>query len=114
MSDPVDLRAGRGACVSNCAPSEACLYTDQNPNGGATSFDNVFDALVNIFQAVSLEGWSSQMHQLSVSVPGVAIAYYITLVVFGSFFVVNLYDTQPQLQPHQSHLRRSPHVCPPP
>jgi voltage-dependent calcium channel L type alpha-1F len=88
-----DLAEGNGGCDDNCdlEAGESCLYTPTNPNGGSTSYDDIFHAIVNIFQCISLEGWSEQMHMFRVSMPTWAIIYFISLVVFGACFVVNLY-----------------------
>ena len=91
LSSAVALEHGGGGCTDYCGAGEVCLYTPLNPNGGASSFDHVFDATVAIFQSVSLEGWSDLMHMLSVSQPQLAPLYFVVLVVFGSFFVLNLY-----------------------
>lgn len=82
---------GAYGCTDACSTGEVCLYTPINPNAGASGFDTVFDAFLSIFQAVSLEGWSDFLHQLAVSSPIASPIYFIALVVFGAFFVMNLY-----------------------
>ena len=47
--------------------------------------------LASVFQAVSLEGWSDLLHMLAVSSPIASPLYFICLVVFGAFFVLQLY-----------------------
>ena len=74
-----------------CGEGESCLFTPTNPNAGASGFDNIFDALAAVFQAVSLEGWSELLHQLAVPQPILSPLYFICLIVFGAFFVMNLY-----------------------
>lgn len=91
VTDPRELAAGRGGCPALCAAGDVCLYTPLNPNNGATSFDHVFDGIFAIVMSVTLEGWSDLMHQLAVAQPWLAYLYFVLLVVFGAFFVMNLY-----------------------
>ena len=86
----LELALGNAGCSDLCGAGESCLFTPLNPNNGASSFDHIFDALFAIIQSVSLEGWSDLLHQLSVSQPQLSPIYFIILVVFGAFFVMNL------------------------
>lgn len=62
----------------------------ENPNFGITSFDNILWAWLTIFQCISLEGWTDIMYQIQdASTPWVWI-YFTVLIIFGSFFAVNL------------------------
>lgn len=49
---------------TDCVPGYACGKTKKNPNYGATNFDNIFYAFLQIFQTVTLEGWTSTMIQV--------------------------------------------------
>ena len=44
-----------------CAEGYFCGKRILNPNNDVTSFDNIFWALLAIFQCVTLEGWSDMM-----------------------------------------------------
>lgn len=60
-------------------------------NWGFIVFDNIGIALLAIFQAITLEGWTTIMyHTMDVYSPVVSGAYFIVLVLFGSFFLLNL------------------------
>uniref|UniRef100_A0A915B5P9 Voltage-dependent L-type calcium channel subunit alpha n=1 Tax=Parascaris univalens TaxID=6257 RepID=A0A915B5P9_PARUN len=65
--------------------------TWQGPNNGITNFDNFGLAMLTVFQCVSLEGWTDVMYWVNDSVghewPWI---YFVTLVILGSFFVLNL------------------------
>jgi len=62
----------------------------RNPNYGTTSFDNFWWTYIVLFATMTKEGWV-QFNDLSAQVSGdIAVAYYVALVWFGSFFVVNL------------------------
>ncbi|MFH4976850.1 hypothetical protein AB6A40_003559 [Gnathostoma spinigerum] len=61
------------------------------PNDGITNFDNFGLAMLTVFQCVSLEGWTDVMYSVNDAVgqewPWI---YFVTLVILGSFFVLNL------------------------
>ena len=61
-----------------------------NPNLDQTSFDNIFDALLTVFQCVSLEGWSFVMLQTMRTTHFSSFIYFVILIFIGSFFMVNL------------------------
>lgn len=90
MTSLADLNEGLASCNDMCASGEQCIF-GENPSDGATSFDNVFNALLTIFQAVSLEGWSEMMHMLGKPQPFWAYVYFVVLVFFGAMFILNLY-----------------------
>eukprot|EP00945_MAST-04E_sp_MAST-4E-sp1_P008438 g8438.t1 len=60
-------------------------------NFGFTNFDNFINAFVTIFQCITMEGWVDVMYQLMDGHNGVFAAVYFTfLILFGSFFLLNL------------------------
>uniref|UniRef100_A0AC35U5M9 Voltage-dependent L-type calcium channel subunit alpha n=1 Tax=Rhabditophanes sp. KR3021 TaxID=114890 RepID=A0AC35U5M9_9BILA len=65
--------------------------TWRGPNNGITNFDNFGLAMLTVFQCVSLEGWTDVMYWVNDAV-GVEWPwiYFVTLVILGSFFVLNL------------------------
>ena len=96
LTAPDLVSTGQFGCSSFCGAGEECLYTPTNPNNGAIGFDNIFEALASIFQAVSLEGWSDMMHDLAVSASIASPLYFICLVVLGvSAPAARIYDAPP-------------------
>jgi hypothetical protein len=59
---------------------------------GIITFDNVGVSLVTIFQVLTLEGWSQMMYNFmdTSSSNFMPVFYFCFLVLFGSFFVMNL------------------------
>ncbi|XP_052599460.1 voltage-dependent L-type calcium channel subunit alpha-1F [Peromyscus californicus insignis] len=61
------------------------------PNGGITNFDNFFFAMLTVFQCITMEGWTDVLYwmqdAMGYELPWV---YFVSLVIFGSFFVLNL------------------------
>ena len=44
-----------------CPEGYFCGRETLNPNYDVTSFDNIFWALLNVFQCITMEGWSDIM-----------------------------------------------------
>lgn len=54
-------------------------------------FDDFLRGLLAIFQTITLEGWTDIMYMhMDVYQPGMTAMFFIILVMFGSFFVLNL------------------------
>lgn len=90
----VDLETGENTskiCGSEtCDAGQACAKTLDNPNFGKSNFDNVFMAMVTVFQCVTLEGWTPIMVGLEKSVGMWIVALYIPIVYMGAFFFMNM------------------------
>lgn len=108
--------AGHGRqCVIN---GSECRGRWDGPNGGITNFDNFFFAMLTVFQCITMEGWTDVLYwvclclchdnrrvmslcvvmwscdlcvqmndAIGFELPWV---YFVSLVIFGSFFVLNL------------------------
>ncbi|XP_056311573.1 voltage-dependent L-type calcium channel subunit alpha-1C isoform X3 [Danio aesculapii] len=86
-----------------CAPSSAhgrhcsppnitqCMMGWEGPNDGITNFDNFAFAMLTVFQCITMEGWTDVLYwmqdAMGYELPWV---YFVSLVIFGSFFVLNL------------------------
>ncbi|XP_073086822.1 voltage-dependent L-type calcium channel subunit alpha-1D isoform X7 [Manis javanica] len=61
------------------------------PNGGISNFDNFAFAMLTVFQCITMEGWTDVLYWMNdamgFELPWV---YFVSLVIFGSFFVLNL------------------------
>lgn len=63
----------------------------QDLNWGFTSFDNIAAAFLTIFQSITMEGWTDIMYMCQdANNPVIAALFFILLIVFGSFFLLNL------------------------
>ncbi|XP_076847620.1 voltage-dependent L-type calcium channel subunit alpha-1D [Brachyhypopomus gauderio] len=81
--------AGSGrACAGN---DTACRGGWEGPNGGITNFDNIFFAMLTVFQCITMEGWTDVLYWMNDAI-GFELPwiYFVSLVLFGSFFVLNL------------------------
>ncbi|KAA0159275.1 hypothetical protein FNF28_05910 [Cafeteria roenbergensis] len=60
-------------------------------NWGLTSFDHILVAVLSIFQSITMEGWTTIMYMVMDSYNGVVGGvYFVVLILFGSFFLLNL------------------------
>ncbi|XP_019623868.1 PREDICTED: voltage-dependent L-type calcium channel subunit alpha-1D-like isoform X5 [Branchiostoma belcheri] len=63
----------------------------EGPNSGITNFDNFGLAMLTVFQCMTMEGWTTVLYWVNDAVgnewPWI---YFITLIIVGSFFVLNL------------------------
>ncbi|KAB5567742.1 hypothetical protein PHYPO_G00236350 [Pangasianodon hypophthalmus] len=81
--------AGNGRfCVGN---NTECRGVWEGPNGGITNFDNIFFAMLTVFQCITMEGWTDVLYWMNDAI-GYELPwiYFVSLVIFGSFFVLNL------------------------
>eukprot|EP01064_Diplonema_japonicum_P039661 TRINITY_DN9_c4_g1_i1.p1 TRINITY_DN9_c4_g1~~TRINITY_DN9_c4_g1_i1.p1 ORF type:complete len:1736 (+),score=356.14 TRINITY_DN9_c4_g1_i1:114-5321(+) len=62
----------------------------QNPNHGKTSFDHIGVAILSLFTALTLEGWTDLMYDVIDATTPFASVYFIFVVLVGTFFIVNL------------------------
>ena len=74
-----------------CAGGEACRYFGYNPFNGTVSFDDLGGALLTTFQCMTLEGWSEVMYMLMEAWSPWSSLYFLALILFGSFYVINLF-----------------------
>eukprot|EP01062_Namystynia_karyoxenos_P061079 TRINITY_DN5302_c0_g1_i1.p1 TRINITY_DN5302_c0_g1~~TRINITY_DN5302_c0_g1_i1.p1 ORF type:complete len:1975 (+),score=527.51 TRINITY_DN5302_c0_g1_i1:57-5927(+) len=72
-----------------CDPGFVCLDY-KNPNHGFVNFDHIGWAFLVIFQCITVEGWVDQMYRLQDLFGAVSLLYFISLVVLGSYFILNL------------------------
>ncbi|XP_057290676.1 voltage-dependent calcium channel type A subunit alpha-1-like isoform X2 [Hydractinia symbiolongicarpus] len=76
-----------------CPENRQCMRYWTGLNYGITSFDNIFLAMITVFQCITMEGWTEIMYHTfySMDESGYIYAiYYISLIVIGSFFMLNL------------------------
>ncbi|XP_041953728.1 calcium channel, voltage-dependent, L type, alpha 1F subunit [Alosa sapidissima] len=81
--------AGHGRhCMVN---GSECRGKWEGPNNGITNFDNFFFAMLTVFQCITMEGWTDVLYWMNDAI-GFELpwVYFVSLVIFGSFFVLNL------------------------
>eukprot|EP01062_Namystynia_karyoxenos_P077655 TRINITY_DN7862_c0_g1_i2.p1 TRINITY_DN7862_c0_g1~~TRINITY_DN7862_c0_g1_i2.p1 ORF type:complete len:1743 (+),score=545.20 TRINITY_DN7862_c0_g1_i2:113-5341(+) len=61
-----------------------------NPMLGQEHFDNVAAGALALFVSVTLEGWVDTMYRVMDATSSLSALFFVFVVVFGSFFTVNL------------------------
>ncbi|XP_056281310.1 voltage-dependent L-type calcium channel subunit alpha-1C isoform X1 [Pseudoliparis swirei] len=84
--------APEGAYGRHCKHNGTeCMMGWEGPNEGITNFDNFAFAMLTVFQCITMEGWTDVLYwmqdAMGYELPWV---YFVSLVIFGSFFVLNL------------------------
>ncbi|KAL6109589.1 cacna1g [Pungitius sinensis] len=82
--------AATNACVNWNVLYNVCLAGAQNPNDGATNFDNIGYAWISVFQVVTLEGWSNIMFYVMNVYSSWSVFYFIFVAIMGSFIMMNV------------------------
>ena len=73
-----------------CPEGYYCGKKTLNPNNDVTNFDNIFWALLNVFQCISLEGWSDIMVMYMKAYTPWTFFFFMPMVFIGAFFLLNL------------------------
>ena len=76
---------------SSCPAGQFCAYFDENPTHGIASFDSVPVAFIAIMQTISFDTWTFCMYALMDSFSPLSFIFFWLIVIFGGFFVVNLF-----------------------
>ena len=76
--------------IQACQNGFFCGKRILNPNYDVTSFDNIFWAMLVIFQCVTLEGWSDIMVVYQQVYSYYVFLFFVPLIFIGAFFLLNL------------------------
>jgi len=77
--------------IFTCPNGTECREEWEGPQWGITCFDNFGQAMLTVFQCITLEGWTDMLYWIHDS-QGCTwqFIYFVTMVVLGAFFVMNL------------------------
>ena len=84
--DGVEVICGYKECPSGYFCGKQTL----NPNNDVTNFDNIFWSLLNIFQCITLEGWSETVVMYQKAYHPAVFFFFVAVVFIGAFFFLNL------------------------
>uniref|UniRef100_H2Y8S9 Ion transport domain-containing protein n=1 Tax=Ciona savignyi TaxID=51511 RepID=H2Y8S9_CIOSA len=74
-----------------CPPDSYCDDWPLGPNHGITTFDNIIFSMMTVFQCITMEGWTQILYFADDATGSVYNwAYFIMLIIVGSFFMLNL------------------------
>ena len=80
---------GRNCPLDGDGNQLVCIRTE-NPAYNIISFDNILWAWLTIFTCVSMEGWTDVMYSLQDGESPWVWIYFLVLIIFGSFYAINL------------------------
>jgi hypothetical protein len=83
---PDDILCG----VAECPGGYFCGKQNENPNYGVTNFDSIQYSWLNVFQCITLEGWSDIQAMMQRTFGDVVVFLFILMVLSGAFFLLNL------------------------
>ncbi|GMH69806.1 hypothetical protein TrST_g4693 [Triparma strigata] len=91
-----DMDSGRYCSLDSgfgrqCPDGSTCGDSGVSLNSDITNFDDVFRAVLTVFQSCTLEGWVDAMYCLMDTMPSVVPGiFFVTLIWVGSLFLLNL------------------------
>ncbi|CAB4001908.1 voltage-dependent N-type calcium channel subunit alpha-1B-like isoform X1, partial [Paramuricea clavata] len=77
----------------NSSNNEICRQVWAGPNGGISTFDNILLAILTVSQCITMEGWTDVMYSTFYATDSESYfytIYYVSLILIGSFFMLNL------------------------
>lgn len=82
---------------------------------GYVGFNNIFDIFLNLFECLTMEGWTQYTYRLMDAYGAIpAVLYFSSFVVVGAFFLLNLTLGILADQFHESKVRATPYLPPRP
>ena len=87
---PDEFGCGSGRSCPSDFP--VCAYKP-GPGRGETvaGFDNIGTALLTVFQIITISDWSFIMYRCVDNTSWVVVIWFVLLILFGAYFVVNLF-----------------------
>jgi len=79
------------ASAHPCPSGYACLPLHENPNFGATHFDNIGGSILTLFQVMTYEGWTTTMYMLQDTTSFWVVIYFIVVIFVGPIFTIQLF-----------------------
>merc|ERR1719204_2107395 len=77
--------------IFHCEEGYECKEYWEGPQWGITCFDNFGQAMLTVFQCITLEGWTDMLYWIHDSQGNTwQFIYFVSMVVLGAFFVMNL------------------------
>lgn len=80
-----------GCGPARCPPGYSCKATTGSVATNVAGFDNAAMGMLTVFQCMTLSGWVYIMYRTMDATNPASCIYYILVVVFGGYFVINLF-----------------------
>lgn len=66
-------------------------WLDKGIDYNTVNFNDLWMAILLVFEALTLEGWGTQMHRLiQAGHSAYAIVFFLIVIAFGAYFIINL------------------------
>ena len=79
-----------GNTAYQCPANQFCARMLSNPDYGVSNYDNLLSAALQVFKIISTDDWTSSMFLVQKTFTKMVWIYYVSLVVFGNFFMMNM------------------------
>jgi hypothetical protein len=66
-----------------------CTELDSGRGNSVAGYDNIGLGMLTVFQCTTQAGWAQVMYRIMDSGAEMAVPYFILLIFFGPYFVVN-------------------------
>ncbi|XP_061409600.1 sodium channel protein 1 brain-like isoform X2 [Lethenteron reissneri] len=92
ITDDIEIMVcGNGTGTSHCPANYTCLPDiGENPNHGATSFDNFGWAMMTSFQIITIDYWENCYNMVLRASGQYFIGFFMVVIMLGGYYVVNL------------------------
>ena len=74
-----------------CPTGYTCTVFKEGTNVDSAGFDNIFLSMLTVFQCTTIAGWSFVMYRVQDSTSQLSMLYFVVLILFASYFVINLF-----------------------
>jgi hypothetical protein len=68
-----------------------CAVCRSNPGNGIVNFDTFPYAMLNVLVITTMANWTDQMFPLWDAMTSGVVVFYISLILIGAFFAVNIF-----------------------
>nr|AUY61917.1 sodium channel Nav2 [Lethenteron camtschaticum] len=92
ITDDIEIMVcGNGTGTRHCPANYTCLPDiGENPNHGATSFDNFGWAMMTSFQIITIDYWENCYNMVLRASGQYFIGFFMVVIMLGGYYVVNL------------------------
>ena len=73
-----------------CPPGMFCTKALTNPDYGISNYDNLATSAFQVFKIITNDDWTSSMFIIQKTFSKTVWIYYVSLVIFGTFIMMNL------------------------
>ncbi|KAK9823801.1 hypothetical protein WJX72_005586 [[Myrmecia] bisecta] len=80
-----------GCGYRKCPPGYTCTTFREGTQLDTAGYDNVASSFLSVFQVITMAAWSYQMYRIMDATFPAACIYFILVIFFGTYFVINLF-----------------------